>query len=355
MENSDPAVFRRRCDRLRERMKEKKIDGFLTFDQSDVQYLSGMLSEGCFVLVSREGDYLFAPLLLAEHARATAGGRMAVVEDRKLLKSMGGILKKKGLKKIGYDPDKVQVALLRALEALPGVKWEGLGGFVLAQRVFKDRSEVDSISRACRLTAGSAKECFAALEEGLSEQETAFLLERLFQKGGSLKPAFETIVAFGENAAYPHHVLTSRKLKKGEAVLMDCGSSMGGYKSDLTRTAFFGKISSKFKKVYGIVQEAQSAGIAAVKDGVSAGRVDFICREHIRKAGYGGFFVHGTGHGVGLDIHEPPRLGIGVKDILREGMVVTVEPGIYLPGEFGVRIEDTVLVTKGGCKILTAA
>ena len=336
-------------------MKEKKVDGFVTFDPSDVQYLSGMPSEGCFVLSSREGDWLFAPQLLAEHARAVAGERMTVVEDRRLLKSMGDIIKKKGLKKLGFDPDKAQVSLLRALEAIPGVKWEGMGGFILSQRMFKDRPEIDAISRACRLTASSAKACLAALEEGLSEQETAFRLERLFQNGGSVKPAFETIVAFGENAAYPHHVLTERKLKKGEAVLMDCGSSIGGYKSDLTRTAFFGKISSKFKKIYGLVQEAQSAGIAAVKDGVQAGRVDFICREHIRKAGYGDLFIHGTGHGVGLDIHEPPRLGIGVKDILKEGMVVTVEPGIYLPGEFGVRIEDTVLVTKGGCKILTAA
>ncbi|OGR85409.1 MAG: hypothetical protein A2901_09265 [Elusimicrobia bacterium RIFCSPLOWO2_01_FULL_54_10] len=344
-----------RCARLRERLQENKLDGYLTFDTSDVLYLSGMPSEGCFVLVSREGDYIFAPLLLAEHARAVAGKSMTVVDDRRLLKAMAAIMKKKGLKKIGYDPDKVQVGLFKALESIPKVSWVGIGGFILSQRMFKDNNEIDAITQACRLTARSAKKCYEMLEAGLTEQETSFRLERLFQDGGSLKPAFETIIAFGENAAYPHHVVTPRKLRSGDSVLMDCGSSIKGYKSDLTRTAGFGKMSPKYQKIYRIVQESQSAGIAAVRDGVTAGKVDFVCREYIRKAGYGDYFVHGTGHGVGLDIHEPPRLGIAVKDILKEGMVVTVEPGIYLPGEFGVRIEDTVLVTKGGCKILTQA
>ncbi len=187
----------------------------------------------------------------------------------------------------------------------------------------------------------------------MTEKDLAFRVERMFQDKGSPKPAFDTIVAFGENAAYPHHVLTEKKLSRDTPVLMDLGSTIGGYKSDLTRTAFFGKISPKFREVYGIVKEAQAAGIAAVRDGVSAGRVDFVCRDLIRKAGYGDFFVHSTGHGVGLDIHEPPGLADGIKTVLREGMVVTVEPGIYLPGRFGVRIEDTVLVKKGGCKVLT--
>ncbi len=346
-------MFARRNDTLRQRLKDKGLDAYLTFDQSDVMYVSGMPSEGCFVLISQSGDFLFAPLLLAEHARAVVQKPMKVVEDRRLLKAMAGIIKKNGLKKIGYDPDKIQVGLFKSLSSLPNVHWEPLGGFILWQRMFKDAHEIGLISKACQLTTRSAEKCLATLKEGITEQELSFKLERLFQDGGSVKPAFETIVAFGESAAYPHHVVTKKKLGKNMAVLMDLGSSMEGYKSDLTRTGFFGKISPRFKKIYNIVKEAQAAGIAAVRDGVAAGKVDFVCRETIRKAGFGKFYVHGTGHGVGLDIHEPPRLGISVKDILKENMVVTVEPGIYLPGEFGVRIEDTVLVTKGGCKVLT--
>ncbi len=348
-------IYSRRNNDLRKRLKEKKLDAFLTFDQADVMYLSGFPSEGCFVLSGKAGDYIFAPLLLAEHARSLVSKPMTVVEDRKLLKAMVDTIKKQGLRKIGYDPDKLQVGLFNSLKTIPNVKWEPLGGFILWQRMFKDASEIALISKACRLTTRAAEKCLATLKEGMTEQELSFKLEHLFHEGGSLKPAFETIVAFGENAAYPHHVVTGKKLKKNMAVLMDLGSSMGCYKSDLTRTGFFGKMTPRFKEIYNIVKEAQSAGIQAVRDGVSAGKVDFVCREYIRKAGFGDHYIHGTGHGVGLDIHEPPRLGIEVKDILKENMVVTVEPGIYLPGEFGVRIEDTLLVTKTGCKILTQA
>jgi Xaa-Pro aminopeptidase len=355
MENKDAKVFERRRDLLRKRCRGKKTDGYLTFDFSDVFYLSGFPSEGCFALVSAAGDFIFAPLLLAGHLRAHIGrgNGLEIVEDRKLLRSLGLILKKNRLRKIGYDPEKATVSLLKQLERFGGASWAAQGGFVLTQRMIKDESEVASISRACHITHESSRLSFESLEEGQSEEDLALRLQDLFRKRGSSKPAFETIVAFGENSAFPHHVATAKKLTGNSVVLMDLGCTLNGYRSDLTRTEFFGKISRKFKEVHDIVKKSQAAGIDQVRDGVSAGRVDFVCREVIRKYGYGDRFIHGTGHGVGLDIHEPPRLGAGSKTVLKEGMVVTVEPGIYLPGEFGVRIEDTVLVKKNGCEILT--
>lgn len=344
-----------RRNRLRKRCSDKKIDGYLTFDQSDLFYLSGFPSEGCFILVSRAGDFIFAPLLLAEQAKTLTANEkgLTVVSDRSLLKSLGKILEKNHLKKIGYDSSKVTVSLYNSLSSCRAVKWIPLNGFVLSQRMVKESGEIKSISQACQITVESQKTCQNNLAEGEQEKEVSYRLENLFRKNGSPKIAFETIIAFDEHSSYPHHVVTEKRLKKNSVVLMDLGCTVNGYRSDLTRTSFFGKISPQFSKIYGIVENAQREGIAAVRSGVSAGKIDLVCRKIIEKAGYGDFFVHGTGHGVGLDIHEPPRLGIGSKEILREGMVVTVEPGIYLPGEFGVRIEDTLLVTRDGCRVLT--
>ena len=348
-------TYLRRRDRLRETCHGRKVDGYLTFDFSDVFYLTGFPSEGCFILVSAAGDFVFSPLLLVDHLRATVGKvrGMNIVFQTPLLKSLGQILRRKRLKKVGFDDSKLTVGLLKALEHDSPVKWTAIDGLVLSQRMIKDKAEIDLISRACHITHTASQECFRALEAGQTEEETARFLERRFNHYGSPRPAFETIVAFQENAAYPHHVVTPRKLGKNSVVLTDLGCVVGGYKSDLTRTTYFGKIPPKFRKIYEIVRRSQQEGIQAVREGVTAGEVDFVCREVIRKAGYGEYFIHGTGHGVGIDIHEPPRLGIGSKELLKEGMIVTVEPGIYLPGEFGVRIEDTLLVRRNGSEILT--
>ncbi len=344
-----------RRERLRVRCLEKKVDGYLTFDFSDVLYLSSFPSEGCFFLGSQAGDFLFAPALLSEQARALSRGEkgLSVITASRLLKALEEVVHKNRLKKIGYDTSKVTVSLARQLERIKKVQWSGLEGFVLSQRMVKDEGEIEKISKACRLSVRSWQAVFRGLKVGQSEEETAYSLENLFREGGSPKPAFETIVAFNEHAAFPHHVATKKKLSRHSTVLMDLGSTQEGYKSDLTRTGFFGKMNRKFSKIYGVVKKSQEEGIAAVRDGVTAGQVDFVCRKVISKSGYGEYFNHGTGHGVGLDIHEPPRLGIESREVLREGMVGTVEPGIYLPGEFGVRIEDTVLVTKAGCRVLT--
>lgn len=348
-----PLALRR--EKLRKRCAEKKVEGFLTFDFSDVLYLAGFPSEGCFLLASEAGDFLFAPLLLANHARTRLkeDSDLQVVAGQGLLGELEKILKKNGLKKIGFDPNKVTLSLFQELSRFRSAAWVPLNGFVLAQRAIKDATEIALISKACRITFASAKAAMNHLTKGADEQEIAQQLENFFRKMGAPKPAFETIVAFGENSAFPHHLTSEKKLSQNSVVLIDTGCAIEGYRSDLTRTSFFGKITFKFRKIYSIVKRSQQAGIAAVRAGVSAGKVDFNCRETIRKQGYGDYFIHGTGHGVGLEIHEPPRLGIKSKEILREGMVVTVEPGIYLPGEFGVRIEDTVLVKKNGCEILT--
>lgn len=345
--------YKKRRDHLRDGCKEKKVEGFLTFDFFDVLYLSGFPSEGCFFLGTKSGDVLFAPLLLAEQARILTDGEMKVVSEKKLLESLQQIIQRESLKRIGYDPSKVSYSLYKAFSLFKSVQWIPLEGFILNQRMIKDQDEILQISQACHITHQSCLETFKKLKENMTEQELAHVLENLFYENGARKVAFETIVAFGEHSSYPHHVVTMKKLKKNSPVLMDLGCMVNGYRSDLTRTSVFGKITPQFHKIYEIVKKAQAEGISLVQHGISAGHVDAACRDFIAKAGFADFFIHGTGHGVGLEIHEPPRLGMGSKEILKEGMVVTVEPGIYLPGEFGVRIEDTLLVKKNGCEVLT--
>ena len=350
---SNPYALRRAG--LRKNCRKKNVGGFVAFDASDVYYLSGFSCEGCFMLVGGPMDYLFAPPLLALQARASVGkaAGLSVVSDRALLKCLNKALEKDRIKALGYDPSKVPVSLYKELSSFRGVSLAGLDGFVLKQRMIKDQTEINLISEACRITHEAVRELTDNLREGQNEAELSKVLEGIFFRKGVLKPAFDTIVAFGGNTAFPHHEVGGNTLKKDSVVVVDAGCRVQGYRSDLTRTVFFGKISSDFRKIYGIVRRSQELGIDAIRDGVSSGRIDSICRSVIEKAGYGAFFVHGTGHGVGIDIHEMPRLGIKSKEILREGMVVTVEPGIYLPGKFGVRIEDTVLVTKSGCRVLT--
>jgi Xaa-Pro aminopeptidase len=202
-----------------------------------------------------------------------------------------------------------------------------------------------------------AEEAFIAVRRsvrvGTSEREIAARLEYEMRKRGAEAAAFPTIVAEGPNAALPHAVAGERKVRKGSAVLIDWGAVCDFYRSDLTRVLFVGSIPPALRKVYAIVREAQGKAIAAVRPGAVMRDVDAVARRHIERAGYGKAFGHGLGHGIGLDTHEPPRLSWMSEEKLAAGMVVTVEPGIYLPGVGGVRIEDDVLVTPAGCKVLS--
>ncbi|MFA6583087.1 MAG: M24 family metallopeptidase, partial [Elusimicrobiaceae bacterium] len=192
------------------------------------------------------------------------------------------------------------------------------------------------------------------IKPGMTELQVKNKLESVMADFGASGPSFDIIVGVGPNAAKPHHVTSLAKVKNNEALLIDFGCVLDNYCSDITRTYFVGnQPTEEFKEVYDIVERAQKAGVKAVREGVLTGAVDKVCRDIITEAGYGDRFIHTTGHGIGIEIHETPRLKVGGIDILHENMAVTVEPGIYLPGKFGVRIEDTVLVTKKGCEILT--
>ena len=220
-------------------------------------------------------------------------------------------------------------------------------------RTCKDAAEIDTISQAIRIAQDAFKATCRSIRVGQTEKQIAARLEYEMQKRGSGKAAFPTIVAEGPNAALPHAFPGGRRVKRGSAILFDWGATFPFYCSDLTRVVFVGRIPPKIRRIYGIVQEAKEKATAAIRPGARMCDVDAVARSHIKQAGFGKYFGHGLGHGLGLNVHEAPSLSWRSKEKLQAGMVVTVEPGIYLPNVGGVRIEDDVLVTADGCRVLS--
>jgi Xaa-Pro aminopeptidase len=222
-------------------------------------------------------------------------------------------------------------------------------------RKIKEREELAYLRKAAEIAVRALEFAPSLLLPGRKEAEIAAELERFIRYHGASASAFEIIVASGPNSSYPHHLTSARRLKENEIVLIDIGASYCGYKSDLTRVFFLGKINPLAAKIYAIVRRAQARSIAAIRPGARINKIDQAARQSIARAGYGRFFSHSLGHGIGLEIHEAPSVSPGAKDRLKKGMVFTVEPAVYLPGKFGIRIEDTVLVTEKGAEVFSGA
>ena len=220
------------------------------------------------------------------------------------------------------------------------------------ERLVKTAAELRVLRKAIAITDRIYEQVSGILKPGLTEQALAGKIDEWMRKEGA-EPGFKTIVASGSAAASPHHITSAKKLRNGELVMMDFGARFGGYHSDLTRTVFLGTINKKFSQNYELVKKAQAAAIKRIKPGVTAKSIDAAARQVIAQAGAGRFFTHTTGHGVGLEVHEGPRLSTQETKKLAAGMVVTVEPGVYIPGWGGIRIEDVVLVTENGCQVLS--
>ena len=258
------------------------------------------------------------------------------------------------MEEIGFESPSLCVEeYLRLQEKLPEAALRPLSGELHSLRAVKIEGEIDRIREAARIAGEALAAVRGMIRPGVREMEIAVELEYRMRLGGAEQAAFETIVAAGANAALPHATPGSRAIAAGDCVTIDYGAVSGGYHSDETCTYIVGHASDRQQEVYRLVREAHDRAIRAIRAGISCGAIDRIARGFLEEAGLGANFSHGTGHGVGLDVHEAPRLAAGREEILRAGMVVTVEPGVYLPGLWGIRIEDTVLVREEGCEILT--
>ena len=346
-----------RLSALRRLAGKRKLDAVLLTCGRHVRYFTGFTGEDSYLLVGRRWARLLTDSRFTEQARVECPRLEAIIRTGPMLDAMKPVLSEQKVRRLGFEANAVTVSLRdRLAGGLGKVRLVPLGGEVEAMRLFKDAGELKAIGKAIRAAEGAFASLLAGGRKALvgrSERQVAAELEYRMRLAGADGASFPTIVAAGAHAAMPHYRAGETVIRAGDAVLIDWGAVVAGYCSDLTRVVFTGKIPTQIGKIYEIVLRAQAAGISALKAGVAGAAADAAARRVIDRAGYGEAFGHGLGHGIGLEVHEGPRLGRRVKDKLSAGMVVTVEPGIYLPGVGGVRIEDDVLVAEGGRRRLT--
>ena len=325
---------------------------------ADIRYLCGFTGSNGALLLNGAKATLFTDGRYTTQAHAEVDGAKVVIADKSVALAALEFAQAEGISRCGFDPTATTVAALDSLREALAAKvrktfFVALPGLIAAQREIKDEVEQERMRDAAALGCRLFDQVLEHIVPGATEMEVALALEYMARLGGAEAMSFETIVAGGERSALPHGRATMAKIPKRGFVTLDFGVVLNGYCSDMTRTVHMGPARKGEREVYEAVLDAQEAGVAAVRAGVTAESVDSAARSILEAAGLAGYFTHSTGHGVGIEIHEGPRLGKKQTQKLKSGMVITIEPGVYMPGKFGVRIEDTVLVTEHGCEILT--
>jgi Xaa-Pro aminopeptidase len=351
-------IFKLRLKRVRRQLRRQRVDFLLVSAAANVTYLTGFLGDDSWALLTPRTVYLLTDSRYTEQALNQCPG-CRIIERRepmtkavaKLLRRMAKPIDKYELVKSLAVESSISIAQLGALKKTVKKRIKPLGNVIEAARRTKDDYEISTIKKAARIASRALAGTLRFIKPGITESELAGEIELQIRKLGA-KISFETIVAFGPNAARPHHNSGKRKLRKNDSVLIDFGVKVTGYCCDMTRCFPVGKPGWVFDRAYKAVHEAQSAAISKVKAGVSLKTVDQAARKVISEYGFEPH-GHGTGHGLGLEVHELPVVGPNSKGRLQAGDVITIEPGIYIPGKLGIRIEDDVLVTETGCKILT--
>jgi Xaa-Pro aminopeptidase len=335
--------------------EEAGFDGYLIFNSSNLFYFTGVQGASA-LLIPRNGEStVYAYGVNFEQTRATAKGFNVdlVKRGEDLMVKIARQACEHGIKKLAVDALGVEGWHNLSKQLRGKSKLAIKPSFVSELRIVKDEKEIELMCKAAELTSLGMNMAYECIRTGIKEVELAAEIEYAMRKRGSYGTAFDTAVSSGPASAFPHGGCTDRKIREGDLIVVDIGAVYKNYRSDMTRTLVSGKLSEKQQKIHKIVKQAYDKAFAAIKPGAKAKDVDAAGRQIIEKAGYGEFFVHGLGHGVGLDIHEPPTLNPSSKEKLQVGNVVTDEPGIYLVGYGGVRIEDSVLVTAEGAEKLT--
>lgn len=331
------------------------VDGLLVSSWPNVRYLSGFKNDESWVLVSPKGRVFITDSRYVEQARKEARGFEVVLRDRKsVTEIVADYARKWKLKKLGFEAPVVTYSFFAALAKRVGKdKVVPTADLVESLRILKDPSEVSLLRKSAQIAVKGYHYVRQTARPGMRERDAQGRLEYYTKTLGSTKPSFDIIIASSAGSSMPHYQTNETRMKNNDIVLVDMGVVYDGYCSDLTRCFFLGKMSPLQKKIHSIVWEAQRAGIKKAAPGVTCAEVDEASRSVIRKYGYADLFGHSTGHGVGLEIHEAPGVSTHSDTVLKPGMVITVEPGIYLPGKFGVRIEDMVLIKDKGNEVLT--
>lgn len=351
-----PPFLEQRLGRLRELMKKHKIDGYLVQNRMDQYYLTGFTGEDGMALVTRKDVTLLTDGRFDETADKEAPFAKKIVRKRRSPDVTAKHLRKLKAARIGFEPSHMSVSEFTGLKTELGtIRLQATSGLVSSLRQIKDADEIRRIRESIRIADRAFQQLSGWIHVGMTEREVAARLIFDMQVLGAQGPSFAPIIAVGANASLPHYEPADEPIRDGSVVLVDWGAKFNWYVSDLTRVLVVGSIAPELQQALRVVREAHDRAIAVIKPGIKASAVDKAAREFIDNSGFGKNFNHSVGHGIGLNVHEAPGLRKKADDRLKPGMVVTVEPGIYLPGVGGIRLEDDILVTETGYEVLSSS
>jgi len=351
--------FKARQNRLREQFSAVRLDSLLVSHLPNIRYLCGFTGSAGLLLVEESGSIFFTDYRYDTQAHAEVKGAKIVIARKSPLLALGEFLGKRRKRAragaIGLESEHLTVADKKRLRTLlpAGITLKDSSSVVERLRMVKDDEELHRIRAAVDLGAKLFDHALEVLRPGVKEVDVAAEMELAARRAGAEAMSFPTIIASGARSALPHGRASEQRIARGAFVVCDFGVILSGYCSDQTRTVWVGKADKEALRAYEAVRQAQQAAIDAVRPGIPVGEVDAAARKVLKEAGLGQYFTHSTGHGVGLEIHESPRVADGQKELLRSGMVITIEPGVYFPGKWGIRIEDMVVVADQGCEVLT--
>ncbi len=343
-----------RVRKLHRMMRQAGTPALIVTRRENIRYLTGFTgSAGSLLIADGRRPVLITDFRYQLQASAEAPEARLVIQKKDHASAIQEVVERLGLGTLWFDESSMTLDRVRELRK-KGLRLKGTKDPVARIRMLKDRSEVAMISKAIRRAEESFRQMKHAVRPGMSERELALRLEMLMREKGARRAAFDIIVASGKNGAMPHASVSARRLRRGDLVTVDFGAEADGYCCDITRTISVGRPTTRQREIHALVLRSQQAAIDAVRPGEKCAEIDGRARSVIRDAGYGAQFGHATGHGIGLLVHEAPTVSALSRDTVSEGMVFTIEPGVYVPGWGGVRIEDMILVTPGGGRLLTS-
>ena len=345
-------IFKNRTKEIRRLLRAKRLDALIVTGRADVSYLSGFSGDDSWLILTGRDVCLVTDSRYTLEARRDCPACRIYERKGTMIDAVIDIFKKLPAVKTVAVEDKVELSVFNILRKKLRRRLKPVKALVESARAVKDKSEIAAIRKAAAVAQKALAKVLPKIRAGYSESEVAAMLEFELKKAGA-NPAFETIIAFGSNSAMPHHRPTAKKLKKVDTILIDFGAKLDGYCCDLTRCFAVGWAGVLYRKVYQTVLDAQTNAINALKSGIEAKKVDTAAKEVIKLSNLP-VYGHGTGHGLGLEVHEQPVVSVISKDILQRGNVITIEPAVYLSNKFGIRIENDVLVTENGCEVLSS-
>ncbi|PLR68092.1 M24 family metallopeptidase [Bacillus sp. UMB0893] len=343
-----------KLEKMRNRLKELDVDGIFITSSYNRRYMTGFTGSSGVALITDSKAVFITDFRYTEQAAKQVEGFEIVQHKGPILEEVAVQAEKMNIKRLGFEQDDLSFASYSAYKAaLKEIEFIPVSGAVEKLRLIKSAAEIKILKEAAEIADAAFKHILTVIRPGIREIEAANELEFFMRKQGAVSSSFDIIVASGHRSALPHGVASEKEIEKGDFVTMDFGAYYKGYCSDITRTIAVGDPSDELKKIYSIVLEAQLRGMKGIKAGMTGIEADALTRDYISENGYGEYFGHSTGHGLGMEVHEGPSLSMKSETVLEPGMVVTVEPGIYIPQLGGVRIEDDTIVKEAGNESLT--